>query len=83
MGKKKKSAERGRVLLGILINRRNTLERYEKVLRDYLLNKTKWENVEKAKEEALYWGATQDDFNEASRKAHESVTDEELLNAIG
>lgn len=81
--KQKTSAERGRVLMGILINRRNTLEKYESEFREYLLIQTKWENVEAAESEALYWGATQEDLNEAKKRAHESVSIEELLNAIG
>lgn len=78
----KGSAERGRVLLGILINQRNTMEKYEKELRRFLLTSTDWASVELAEKEVRFWGATQDDINEAKKRVHNSISDEELIKAV-
>lgn len=82
MTKEQISAERGRVLFWTLICQRNTLKKYENELRNYLLMQTKWEDVEAAEQDARFWRVSQEDLNEAKRKAHKSITDEEFLNAI-
>ena len=82
MTKRQIGAERGRALFGILINHRNTLAKYETELRKYLLAQTAWEDVEAAEREARYWGATQEDLNEANRSAYGSISEDEIINAV-
>lgn len=80
---KKERYEHGCMLIGILIEQRYKLEAYEAEMKRYLLSSEDWESVRKAECEAKYWGVTQDELNEAKRNAHNSITDEELLTAIG
>ena len=80
--KQRESYERGCVILGTLMKQIDTVEKYQKEMRRYLLESRDWESVDKAYQEARYWGASESQLNQAKKAAYDSISDEDLLRAV-
>lgn len=80
--KQMESYERGKTLLWCLIKKREAEENYAKAIREYCLYKCKWDDVEKARRDAHYYGVNDERLLEIDIDIQTSITDEEIMKAV-
>jgi len=83
MKKVKQSEEFSKVLFWGLVKRNNAEDEYRKAVRRYCLTCENWDEVQRLRENAHYYGINDERLLEIDIEVQDSITDEEILEAIG
>ena len=78
-----RSEEYGKAIFWGIVQRNNAEDEYRRAVRRYCLTCENWDEVQKLRDKAHYYGVNDERLLEIDIEVQSSITDEEILEAIG